>query len=80
MGDSANVCGLVAQLKEFSKGTYLNIGAPYPDQTITIVLWNASEAEAAGFLGQNVCTKGTVTEYKGRKQVEVQYASSINIQ
>ncbi len=31
-------------------------------------------------LGETVCTKGTVTEYKGRKQVEVQYASSINIQ
>ena len=79
VGVYAKVCGTVAQLKEFSKGTYLNLGAPYPNQFITIVLWNVTAADADSFAGQTVCTEGTVTEYKGRKQVEVQYPSSISI-
>lgn len=41
IGDYRVVCGYVAQVKGFSKGKYLNLGTSYPNQDVTLVVWNS---------------------------------------
>jgi hypothetical protein len=38
VGQNVNVCGSLAQIKDFKKGIYLNIDRDYPNQTITFVI------------------------------------------
>jgi very-short-patch-repair endonuclease len=71
VGEYVKVCGRVAQVKEFSKGVYLSIGQPYPNQDITILAWREIESTAAQFLNKKICTSGTVTDYKGKPQLEI---------
>lgn len=77
IGSNQEVCGDVAQYKEFNKGVYLNLGHAYPNQDITIVVWNASSSDVSGLVHTNVCASGVITEYKGKPQVAVQSISSI---
>lgn len=80
IGSYRVVCGSVAQVKGFSKGTYLNLGATYPNQDATIVVWN-SDAGGFGNLeqyeGRNLCIKGTVDSYKGVPQIKLSSSSQL---
>ena len=78
IGDYRIVCGYVAQVKGFSKGTYLNLGTSYPNQDVTVVVWNSDMGNFDGvdqYEGRDICVQGTVSSYKGTPQIKL---SSMN--
>lgn len=80
IGDYRVVCGHVAQVKEFSKGQYLNLGASYPNQDMTIVVWNSDIANFDNvfqYEGRELCIKGSISSYNGTPQIVLSSTSQI---
>lgn len=80
IGSYRVVCGNVAQVKEFSKGTYLNLGATYPNQDATIVVWDSDNnglGQLEQFEGQDLCIKGTIDSYKRTPQIKLSSSSQL---
>lgn len=78
IGDYRVVCGYVAQVKGFSKGKYLNLGTSYPNQDVTVVVWNSDMGNFDNldqYEGRDICVQGTVSSYKGTPQIKL---SSMN--
>lgn len=74
IGDYRVVCGYVAQVKGFSKGKYLNLGTSYPNQDVTVVVWNSDMGNFDGvdqYEGRDICVQGTVSSYKGTPQIKL---------
>lgn len=72
IGDYLVVCGHVAQIKEFSKGQYLNLGTSYPNQDMTVVVWNSDIANFDNIFqyeGRELCVKGSINSYNGSPQM-----------
>lgn len=80
IGSYRVVCGDIAQVKKFSKGTYLNFGASYPRQDATIVVWT-SDSSHFGNLNQynnkRLCVEGTINTYKGTPQIKLASTNKI---
>lgn len=80
IGDYRIVCGHVAQIKEFSKGQYLNLGTAYPNQDITVVVWNSDIANFDNvfqYEGRELCVKGSISSYNGTPQMVLSSTSQI---
>lgn len=75
VGQVQEVCGRVAKVKEFAKGTYLNLGKPFPNEDITLVMWDMYEL--SDYRGKRVCVNRTVEEHSGRLQVHVNSIDSL---
>lgn len=78
VGQEAMVCGAVHGVTKFSKGTYLNIGARYPRQHITFVIWDSDQSKfnerfgsLAVFDGAQACARGVIETYRSALQVKV---------
>jgi hypothetical protein len=78
VGTEAMVCGTVNEVKPFSKGTYLNMGAKYPSQHISVLIWTSDEqgfnarfGGLSAFQGKQVCARGLIENYKSTLQIKV---------
>ena len=78
VGKEVMACGVLSGTSRFSKGIYLNLDKPYPNQTLTVVVWNESVApiEAKfGSLDRNIgktfCALGTIEKYKKHLQIQI---------
>lgn len=89
VGDSVHVCGKVYEVKFFKTAstsyTFINLGAPYPRQLLSIVI--AKDARAAFektpeelFENKSICVDGKIELYKGRPQIEVTDKKQVNVQ
>jgi hypothetical protein len=81
IGQRATVCGDVVSKKtsEASNGkpTFINLDRPFPNQTFTIVYWDADAAAVGDFPGTGgVCVTGTIATYRGTPQIVVHDAKS----
>lgn len=80
IGSYSRVCGNIAQVKKFSKGTYLNFGAVYPKQEATGVVWDSDKNNFGNlnqYEGKSVCIEGTIDTYKGKPQIKLASADKI---
>ena len=78
VGAEAMVCGYVAEVKNFSKGTYLNMGGGYPRQHISILVWKSDEdafnsrfGSLEQFRGKHACARGLIESYRSALQLKV---------
>lgn len=85
-GESVTACGPLKQVSPFKRGLYLNMDDRYPQQSITFVVWEDDLAEfkqqhgpLEDLVGKNICGKGTITEYKGRSQMSLYNAFSLQL-
>lgn len=77
IGETATVCGVVAgtHYAASSRGnpTFVNVGAPYPKQPFTILVWGEDLAKfdpkPSTWDGKRVCATGTITSYQGRPEI-----------
>lgn len=69
VGDSVVVCGKVAGgafLDQMENGpTFLSLGAPYPDQLLTLVIWQDQRAQYTPepeiqYMDKDVCVTGKI--------------------
>lgn len=80
VGDFGVVCGNIAQIKDFNKGKYLNLGANYPNQDATIVVWESDLSKFSNLYDYNradICIRGTISSYKGTPQIKLSDPSQI---
>lgn len=81
IGEYRKVCGQVVQIKEFSKGIYLNFGNNYPRQNLTAVVWSSDISNFGNlnqYLGNSICISGEITSYRGTPQIELSSLEQVN--
>ena len=86
VGSTKTVCGLVASATyaQSSSGepTFINLGKPYPDHSLTIVIWgdnrgNFSVPPERAYMNQRVCVTGLIESYRDSPQIVVATPSQI---
>lgn len=81
IGEYRKVCGQVVQIKEFSKGIYLNFGNNYPRQNLTAVVWSSDISNFGNlnqYVGNSICISGEITSYRGTPQIELSSLEQVN--
>ena len=81
IGEYRKVCGQVVQIKEFSKGIYLNFGNNYPRQNLTAVVWSSDISNFGNlnqYVGNSICISGEITSYRGTPQIELSSLEQLN--
>ena len=80
IGDSVKVCGHVYDtyyaVRTENTPTFLNMGAKYPDQKLTVVIWGdvrkTFEFKPEEFYKDiQICIVGRITEYQGKPQIVI---------
>lgn len=86
VGEKVIACGMLAQTSRFKRGVYLNLDEKYPKQPLTLVVWEDDLAQfqkqhgdLTRYLGRKICGQGTVSQYKGRSQISLYNAYSLQI-
>ncbi len=88
IGDSVKVCGQVYDtyyaVRTENTPTFLNIGAKYPNQLLTIVIWGdvrkkfESNPEEV-FKDKQVCVSGKLETYNDKPQIVIQKPVQLSI-
>jgi hypothetical protein len=80
INDSVKVCGKVAGIRflENSEGqpTFINMGAAYPKQLLTVVIWGIVRSKFEKkpeelFMDKEVCVIGKIEIYKEKPQIVI---------
>ncbi len=87
VGEVATVCGVVASTRHLTSGrrpTFLNLGRPYPDQDLTILIWGEDRSKFAepperAFRDAYVCVTGRIELYRGRPEIIVRDPASLGV-
>lgn len=89
IGDSVTVCGKIFGGiyldKSKNKPTFLNMGAAYPKQLLTVVIWGDKRklfgyAPEEKLKNKNVCVSGKIAVYNGKAQIVINDISQLKVQ
>lgn len=74
VGSEKVICGNVVEVTPFSKGVYLNLEEPYPNQPLSIVIWDNDIPKFDGAylkstLQQRYCVMGKIERYREQLQI-----------
>jgi micrococcal nuclease len=85
-GQRATVCGLVADSRWLGPGrfTFLNLGRPYPDQDLTVVIRDGDRTAfpvppEKAYREREICVTGRIEIYRGAPQIVVRGPEAIAI-
>lgn len=79
IGKLVTVTGKVYGIKDAKSMILVNVGAVYPNQTLTVVLKDAAKDLASKIDGKQITVTGEIIEYKGRPEIIVKNASQITV-
>lgn len=87
IGKVATVCGYVAGTRYLTSGrrpTFLNLGRPYPDHDLTVVIWGEDrakfgEAPERAFRDKEICVIGLIELYNGKPQIAVSKPGAVRV-
>lgn len=88
VGDSVTVCGKVYSGRYLESAnnspTFLNIGAKYPDQLLTALIWNDVRKQLGGkpeddYNNKEICISGKVELYKDKPQIVIKKPEQIRL-
>lgn len=82
LGDSVTICAKVFGVKATEKITFINVGAPYPNAPLTVVIFakdypKFNKSIPTFYDNKLICITGVLKEYKGKIQIEVADATNI---
>ena len=89
VGDSVKTCGKVAGIRfmETAKDqpTLINLGAAYPNQLLTVVIWEDPRKQFEKtpeelFKDKEVCITGKIELYRDKPQIVIRSKEQIQIQ
>lgn len=89
IGDSVKVCGKAEGIRFLEKvqdqPTFINIGAAYPNQLLTVVIWGIvlSKFEKTPedlFTDKEICVTGKIELYKGKPQIVILERKQVTLQ
>jgi hypothetical protein len=85
-GNEVIACGQLMQVSRFKRGLYLNLEKKYPNQPLTLIVWEDDLTEFTknhgnlnSLVGYNVCGEGKVAKYKGRSQISLYNSYSLKV-
>lgn len=82
--ENVSVCGTVFGVKETGAVTYVNVGAAYPNNPLTLVVFAKDKGNIKLKLSsldkRQICVKGVVKEYKGKAEIIITDGSQISYQ
>lgn len=78
IGTHQTVCGVVSEIKPFLKGVYLNIGGNYPNQELSIVVWerdvkSIGEDYFKSLADKIYCIEGHIESFKDKPQIQLKF-------
>ncbi|WP_205342327.1 nuclease-related domain-containing protein [Denitrificimonas caeni] len=86
LGQEITACGTVAQYMPFQKGAYLNFDRPYPQQTLTLVLWEqmlgsieSKLGRVTDLVGMDLCAHGYIESDNKGLQMQIASASAVQL-
>ena len=88
IGDSVKVCSQIYDtyyaVRTENTPTFLNIGAKYPNQLLTVVIWgdvrkNFESNPEEVFKNKQVCVIGKLETYKDKPQIVIQKTNQVPI-
>lgn len=78
LGETVVACGKVAQVSKGRKAHYLNIDESYPNETLSLLIWDENfpkfeqhHGDLSKLTLKNVCAKGKIVEYKQSLQIQM---------
>ena len=80
VGSTQTVCGLAASAtyagSSSGRPTFINLGKPYPDHSLTIVIWGANRRHFSvpperAYTNQRICVTGLIESFRDRPQITV---------
>ena len=79
IGTNQTVCGQIVEIKNFSKGQYLNFSKAFPNQPFTAVVWS-NDMSSVGNIDSNqkLCVTGPITSFKGKPQMQIKTSQQIS--
>ena len=84
IGKKEVVCSEVYEVKELSCVSFLDLGANYPDNPLTIVVFARDLGKFTSGLEisdhKNICVTGTIQEYKGKPEIIITSPQEITVQ
>jgi DNA/RNA endonuclease YhcR with UshA esterase domain len=84
IGKHVIVCSMVYGEKELPNINFINVGARYPDNPLTIVIFPGDMGNfkdgLAVYDNKNICVTGTIKEYKGKHEIIITMPKDISIQ
>lgn len=88
IGDSVTLCGQVVDMRYFetskNQPTFLNIGAKYPNQKITVVIWGETRKLFTGNIedlkDKEICITGRIILYKEKAEIIIYDPAQITTQ
>ena len=89
VGDTVITCGTVSSayyaIKAKNSPTFLNIGSKYPNQLLTVVIWEDARTKfnfkpEETLLGKQVCISGMLELFENKPQIKIINPEQIRIQ
>ena len=78
VGQTVMACGKLVQTKHFSNRHYLNLDKVYPNQTLTLLVWESDYkwfeerfGKIDAMKGNRFCGRGKIEEYKNNMQMQI---------
>lgn len=85
IGQHLIVCGIVAQIRHISSGTFINFDYAYPNATFTGVVWNSdiynvttNRDALTGYQHQKLCITGDITAYHNQPEIIIKSADQLS--
>ncbi len=77
MGEKVTVCTRVFSVRSTAAVTQISVGDSYPNNPLTVIVFGKNYSKfdmpmADMFTDKNICTKGIITEYRGKPQIIVE--------
>jgi len=80
VNEQAAVTGQVYTSKDMGSMTLVNLGAPYPNQLLTVVLRGAAKKAFTDLDGKKITVKGEIVLYKEKPEIVVTDAGQITVE
>lgn len=86
LNESVMACGPVVEVQELARRTVLNFDRPFPEQSLSILIWDDKKnifenhfGKLTSLLGKELCANGLVQEYHGNLQIKMKNPSLLRI-
>lgn len=88
VNQNVQVCGFVDgyyfDARSSGQPTFLDMGAPYPNQPLVVVIWGDERSHFSypleSLKGKSICVSGRVTLYRGKPEIVVSDEKQIILQ
>lgn len=77
IGKEIKVCGLLSEIRPFKKGIYLNFDKPYPEQSLSAVIWDSELSKfdthhLKSLELKSICITGRLEQYQNKMQITLE--------